>query len=168
MVMAKLPDGAIKTKLQSGAVGILYHDLCHPPATLLGTQHIWRTADGSYNNVNDPKLGKAGNNYSRSVQQQHPLPPSQLPDPGLLFDSLLKREHVSLQCFYRFLIRVLFLFMCIYAYIRAYLPSLHLTRFRVLIRHSKHLLWRLYRRAPVFISVSRSYMHSTLPLFLLF
>lgn len=93
--MARLPEGDLKNKLKAGAVELLYHDLAHPPSTYLGKQHIWRTADGSYNNVNDPKLGKAGNNYSRSVQQQHPLPPSQLPDPGLLFDSLLKREGVS-------------------------------------------------------------------------
>jgi len=96
MIMAQLPNGSTKKKLQTAAVELLYHDLAHPPATYLGKQHIWRTADGSYNNVNDPDLGKAGNNYSRSVQQQHPLPPSQLPDPGLLFDSLLKREKVSL------------------------------------------------------------------------
>jgi hypothetical protein len=97
MLVARLPNGSLKAKLQTGAVEILYHDLAHPPSTYLGKQHIWRSADGSYNNVNYPNLarGKAGNNYSRSVQQRHPLPPGQLPDPGLLFDSLLKREGVS-------------------------------------------------------------------------
>lgn len=32
--------------------------------------------------------------YSRSVQQIHPLPGHMLPDPGLVFDTLLKREAV--------------------------------------------------------------------------
>lgn len=32
--------------------------------------------------------------YSRSVQQGHPLPRNQLPDAGLVFDTLLKREKV--------------------------------------------------------------------------
>src|ERR1700744_699208 len=106
MLMARLPNGSVKTKLQTGAVELLYHDLSHPPATYLGKHHIWRTPDGSYNNVNYPNLGKAGNNYSRSVQQQHPLPPSQLPDPGLLFDSLLKREEVSIFEFLNFWLNV--------------------------------------------------------------
>lgn len=30
---------------------------------------------------------QAGTPYSRSVQQTHPLPQNQLPDPGLLFDT---------------------------------------------------------------------------------
>ncbi len=95
MLMSRLPDGKLKAKLQTGVVELLYHDLSHPPATYLGKEHIWRTPDGSYNNVNNPDMGKAGNYYSRSVQQINPLPPSQLPDPGLLFDSLLKREKVG-------------------------------------------------------------------------
>jgi linoleate 10R-lipoxygenase len=95
MLMSRLPDGGLKSKLQNGIVELLWHDLLHPPPTYLGEKHVWRTADGSYNNVNIPDMGKAGNFYSRSVQQKNPLPPSQLPDPGLLFDSLLKREKVQ-------------------------------------------------------------------------
>lgn len=41
-------------------------------------------------------MGKAGMPYSRSVQQIHPLPGHMLPDPGLVFDTLLKREKVYL------------------------------------------------------------------------
>lgn len=39
-------------------------------------------------------MGKAGTPYSRSVQQTHPLPAQELPDPGLVFDTLLRREKV--------------------------------------------------------------------------
>ncbi|KAF9259927.1 hypothetical protein L218DRAFT_873505, partial [Marasmius fiardii PR-910] len=37
-------------------------------------------------------LGRAGEPYARSVQQSHPLAAHELPDPGLIFDTLLKRE----------------------------------------------------------------------------
>jgi hypothetical protein len=42
-------------------------------------------------------MGKAGTPYARTVPQTHPLPKNALPDPGLVFDTLLKREGVSLQ-----------------------------------------------------------------------
>ncbi|KZS90725.1 linoleate diol synthase [Sistotremastrum niveocremeum HHB9708] len=79
-------------KLNDEAITLLYNDLSHPPATFIGDKDGWRSPDGSGNNLLVPKLGKAGEPYARSVQQQHPLPPSVLPDPDLLFDALLKRE----------------------------------------------------------------------------
>ena len=39
-----------------------------------------------------PNLGQAGQPYARSVPSTHPLPPSFLPDPSLVFDVLLKRD----------------------------------------------------------------------------
>jgi len=72
----------------------VYDDLSHPPATYLGTQYSYRTADGSYNNISDPKMGKAAEPYARSVQQTHALPRNMLPEAGLVFDTLLKREKV--------------------------------------------------------------------------
>ncbi|THH01371.1 hypothetical protein EW026_g1293 [Hermanssonia centrifuga] len=54
------------------------------------SQYAFRTADGSGNNVLCPDLGKAGMPYARSVQNKQPFPPNTLPDPGLVFDSLLK------------------------------------------------------------------------------
>jgi hypothetical protein len=39
-------------------------------------------------------MGKASTPYSRSVQQSHPIPRNTLPDPGLVFDTLLKRDGV--------------------------------------------------------------------------
>ncbi|KAL5492080.1 hypothetical protein ACEPAI_3527 [Sanghuangporus weigelae] len=60
------PDIQLETKLQNVVVSSLYNDLMHPPSSL-------RLADGSYNNVNLPDMGKAGAAYARSVQQIHPL-----------------------------------------------------------------------------------------------
>ncbi|TFK65591.1 linoleate diol synthase [Pluteus cervinus] len=73
-------------------IHLLYNDLAHPPATSIGNKYAFRTADGSFNNIEMPDLGKAGTTYARSVQQSHPLPQNQLPDPGLVFDTLLRRE----------------------------------------------------------------------------
>ena len=72
----------------------MYNDLPHPAATYIGNDFAWRTADGSCNNVAIPNMGKAGTPYSRSVQQTHAIPKNTLPDPGLVFDTLLKREGV--------------------------------------------------------------------------
>ena len=54
-------------------------------------KYAFRFADGSYNNVLLPSLGKAGSPYARSVPSSS-LSPSALPDPGLVFDTLLKRD----------------------------------------------------------------------------
>ena len=40
-------------------------------------------------------MGKADRPYARSVQQKHALPRNMLPDAGLVFDTLLKREKVE-------------------------------------------------------------------------
>ncbi|KAL5512887.1 hypothetical protein ACEPAH_3285 [Sanghuangporus vaninii] len=93
MLMANTPpDTQLATKLQNAVVSLLYNDLTHPPSTFVSNTYQWRSADGSYNNVNLPDMGKAGTAYARSVQQIHPLPGHMLPDPGLVFDTLLKRE----------------------------------------------------------------------------
>lgn len=60
----------------------------------MGNDYAWRMADGSNNNVSQPDLGKAGTAYARSVQQPHPLPRHMMPDAGLIFDALLRREKV--------------------------------------------------------------------------
>ncbi|KAJ7504371.1 linoleate diol synthase [Mycena galericulata] len=96
--ISRLPDGSVATTLQNKAVELcrvsiaMYNDLAHPHATNIGNTYAWRSADGSNNNVNVPDMGKAGTPYARSVQQTHPLPKHELPDPGLVFDSLLKRD----------------------------------------------------------------------------
>ncbi|KIM44733.1 hypothetical protein M413DRAFT_442688 [Hebeloma cylindrosporum] len=90
--ISKLEDGKVSRALKTKIIQLLYNDLAHPAATSISNKYAWRTADGSYNNIDIPDLGKAGTPYSRSVQQTHPLPQNQLPDPGLLFDTLLRRE----------------------------------------------------------------------------
>lgn len=86
----------------------VYKDLPHPPAGYVALplnevsapltrkhKHVtyaYRSADGSNYNILYPSLGKAGMPYARSVASEHPLPPSFLPDAGLVFDLLLKRD----------------------------------------------------------------------------
>ncbi|KAK0488988.1 linoleate diol synthase [Armillaria novae-zelandiae] len=90
--LSRLPPGSLADTLQNKVVSLLYNDLAHPPATYLGNDYKFRKADGSNNNVLTPDMGKAGTPYARSVQQIHPLPRRNMPDSGLIFDTLLKRD----------------------------------------------------------------------------
>ena len=111
--LSGLPEGPLQNRLQNAVVELrehstsfihqvslthllpVYNDLPHPPSTYIGDKYAWRCADGSCNNLSDPDMGKAGMPYARSVQQVHPLPRNELPDAGLVFDTLLKREKVG-------------------------------------------------------------------------
>jgi hypothetical protein len=73
----------------------VYNDLPHPPATFVGDELGSRTADGSNNNPTNPNLGRAGQPYARTVSAKHPVPVKSLPDPGLVFDTLLRRTEVG-------------------------------------------------------------------------
>jgi linoleate 10R-lipoxygenase len=114
--MARLPDDfGIATKMQHKLIDILYKDLPHPPASYVtnfptkapiapkptqpgGTvidpdndpDYAFRTYDGCNYNVLIPNMGRAGMPYARSVPALNPIPADALPDPGLVFDSLLK------------------------------------------------------------------------------
>lgn len=90
--MSSLPKGAVADLLNQKVVTLLYRDLPHPPASYIGDTYAWRQPDGSHNNPAQPDLGKAGTPYARSVQGVTAMPMCELPDPGLVFDSLLKRE----------------------------------------------------------------------------
>ncbi|KAK0238937.1 linoleate diol synthase [Armillaria nabsnona] len=90
--LSRLPPGQFADTLQNKVISLLYNDLAHPPATYLGNDYKFRKADGSNNNVLAPDMGKAGTPYARSVQQIHPLPRRNMPDSGLIFDTLLKRD----------------------------------------------------------------------------
>ncbi|GBE86547.1 Linoleate 10R-lipoxygenase [Sparassis crispa] len=90
--LSEHPSSNLGKQLANDTVELLYADLPHPPETLIGNQYAWRSADGSNNNINIPDLGKGGTPYARSVQQSHPLPRNEMPDAGLVFDTLLKRE----------------------------------------------------------------------------
>ncbi|TDL26424.1 heme peroxidase [Rickenella mellea] len=86
--ISKMAPGPVANKLNDEAITLLYNTVPHPPATFLGSQY--RSADGSNNSIFSPDLGKAGTPYARSVQAKHPQPTNMLPDPGLVFDTLLK------------------------------------------------------------------------------
>ncbi|KAI1312714.1 heme peroxidase [Xylaria venustula] len=53
--------------------------------------HHYRMPDGSFNNVLQPNLGKAGTPYAKSVRNTKRLHGVK-PDPGLLFDLLMARD----------------------------------------------------------------------------
>ncbi|KAI0354701.1 heme peroxidase [Trametes cingulata] len=116
-ILCRLPEeSALSKKLNDQVITTLYNTLPHPPATYVGTDYLagppapahvpemksspagpspripftLRTADGSGNNPNMPMLGTARTPYARSVQNKYPLPPNVLPDPGDVFDVLLK------------------------------------------------------------------------------
>ncbi|PYI22509.1 heme peroxidase [Aspergillus japonicus CBS 114.51] len=69
----------------------LWNDLEHPPISYLGSDHVYRQADGSGNNFLWPHIGAAGSHYARSVRPTTVQSPS-LPEPETLFASLLERK----------------------------------------------------------------------------
>ncbi|KAF8540122.1 heme peroxidase, partial [Trichophaea hybrida] len=68
----------------------LWGSLQHPPLQYVGDKFQYRQADGSYNNIMSPDLGKAGMPYARSVRGEK-MTAGAKPDPGLLFDLLMSR-----------------------------------------------------------------------------
>ncbi|EAW25699.1 peroxidase/cytochrome P450 family protein [Aspergillus fischeri NRRL 181] len=91
-VTASLPNtSALRGKITDAFVSTLWDNLQHPPLSYLGDQFKYRTADGSYNNIMYPHLGASGSHYARTVTPQHPRP-AVLPDPSLIFDTLLARD----------------------------------------------------------------------------
>ena len=76
---------------EHGAIRSLYYDLPHPPATHMGQKYQFREPDGSGNSPFDPTIGKSFTPYSRSCTGTRPLPVSDLPEPGLVFDAIIRR-----------------------------------------------------------------------------
>lgn len=109
IVMSKRKDTEFSKKMQQIVINLLYKDLPHPPSGYLclpqaptaqannvannsRVKYAFRSADGSNNNPLFPTLGQAGSPYARSVPSTNISPKSALPDPGLVFDTLLKRD----------------------------------------------------------------------------
>lgn len=88
------PNSSVALKLKDQIIGTLYNTISHPPSAFLGPSKSYREADGSWNCLHDPNLGRAGTTYARSVQGKSGLPRHSLPDPGLIFDTILKRRDV--------------------------------------------------------------------------
>ncbi|KAJ7785469.1 heme peroxidase [Mycena olivaceomarginata] len=80
--------------MSGSAISLLYNTLPHPRAALLGPVHSFRQADGRGNNLQIPQLGQAGTPYARSVQGKWCYAPTSLPDPGVIFDTLMKARDV--------------------------------------------------------------------------
>ncbi|KAL0563971.1 hypothetical protein V5O48_018086 [Marasmius crinis-equi] len=97
--------------IEKFVIDFLYKDLPHPPSGYMSTlsgsapqppsssstkpgsiEYAYRSSDGSGYNPLFPTLGKAGTPYARSVPSTRSPPLSSLPDSGLVFDTLLKRE----------------------------------------------------------------------------
>ncbi|KAJ2936955.1 hypothetical protein H1R20_g146, partial [Candolleomyces eurysporus] len=91
--VSRMDEGPMSQAIRDKIIQLFYNDLAHPAATSISPKFAWRTADGSYNNIDLPEMGKAGTPYSRSVQQTHALPANKLPDPGLLFDTVFRTSH---------------------------------------------------------------------------
>jgi hypothetical protein len=90
-VLSKLDDNSeIGTQLTSSFINTLWDAIPHPPPSSLGTKYKYREADGSYNNIRNPDLGKANTPYARAAKPAV-LQNIALPDPGEIFDSLMVR-----------------------------------------------------------------------------
>ncbi|ROV93831.1 hypothetical protein VMCG_08781 [Cytospora schulzeri] len=92
---ASLPNGSgLRGDLSGSFIKTLWNNLQHPPISYLGEGFKYRAADGSNNNIMYPQLGAAGSHYARSVVGTH-LRSTMLPDPGLIFDTLLRRDGLA-------------------------------------------------------------------------
>ncbi|KAI8964322.1 linoleate diol synthase [Daldinia sp. FL1419] len=90
-LVAGLPHGSrLREELTNAFVDELWDTLDHPPLLYMGEKHEYRMADGSWNNPMRPQLGAAGSTYARSCRPGI-VPLGALPDPGLVFESVMKR-----------------------------------------------------------------------------
>ncbi|KAI1853021.1 hypothetical protein JX265_012777 [Neoarthrinium moseri] len=90
-LLAKLPPHSrVGKQLTDGFVNNLWDALEHPPPRTLDRDYRYRQADGSFNNPQVPLMGAANTPYTRTVSSVIFQSPD-LPDPGLVFDSLMAR-----------------------------------------------------------------------------
>lgn len=90
-VVADLPDNSrLREELTNTFLNELWGTLDHPPLRYVGEPHRFRLADGSGNNPMNPSLGAAGSVYARTCRPGV-IPLGALPDPELVFESVMKR-----------------------------------------------------------------------------
>ncbi|GJN92760.1 hypothetical protein Rhopal_005798-T1 [Rhodotorula paludigena] len=82
-------DSPIQQPTTNLLLKMLWDELPHPPRSYAGP--AYRSADGSGNSFENPKLGAAGTHYARTVPPLHPKN-AHLPDPSIVFDALLRRN----------------------------------------------------------------------------
>lgn len=91
-LLAKWNQGSkLGEKLTNVFISDLWNTLNHPPPCSLGTEFMYRAADGGFNNIRIPDLGRSGTPYAR-IAKPVMLQNIALPDPGVIFDSLLARD----------------------------------------------------------------------------
>ncbi|KAL8669232.1 MAG: hypothetical protein Q9168_006169 [Polycauliona sp. 1 TL-2023] len=91
-IVAGLPSNSkLRVDLTNSFIDELWNSLEHPPMSYLGDKYTYRQPDGSHNNVMYPMLGAANTPYARSVSSNI-LSPGAMPDPGLVFDSVMARN----------------------------------------------------------------------------
>ncbi|KAK5116380.1 hypothetical protein LTR62_007927 [Meristemomyces frigidus] len=88
---ALLPADNFQTAITDQFLTQLWNDLQHPPQTLLADEYQFRQPDGSKNNPQNPQIGAANMAYARTVTPKTMMPGA-LPDPGILFDSVMARQ----------------------------------------------------------------------------
>lgn len=92
MIVAGLPTKSrTRVLLTNQFIGELWYSLDHPVLNYIGENTMYRAADGSNNNPLYPSMGAAGTTYARSVRPTI-MPPGALPDPGLIYDSVMRRS----------------------------------------------------------------------------
>lgn len=84
------PTSKLRVALTTHQVGQLWESLQHPPLSYLGDEFIYRQADGGYNSILEPSLGRAGSPYARSVKPMTKMPGAP-PDAFTLFDAIFSR-----------------------------------------------------------------------------
>ncbi|KAH9994375.1 linoleate diol synthase [Xylariaceae sp. FL0662B] len=90
-LVAGLPDNSrLRKELTNTFLNELWNTLDHPPMLYMGEKYQYRMADGSWNNPMNPQLGAAGSAYARTCRPNI-VPLGAMPDPGLIFDSVMKR-----------------------------------------------------------------------------
>jgi cytochrome P450 len=85
------PKGAASKAITGDFLTTLWDDLSHPPQMLLSEEFNYRQPDGSKNSFEIPQIGAAGMPYARTVTPKV-LRPGSLPDPGILFDTVMARK----------------------------------------------------------------------------
>ena len=89
---ACLPNDIVSEDITNTFVTTLWDDLQHPPQMLLSHDFVYRQPDGSKNNYAIPHIGAAGMPYARSVTPKT-LKAGAMPDPSVLFDTLMARKN---------------------------------------------------------------------------
>ncbi|GAB7362524.1 hypothetical protein MBLNU230_g2843t1 [Neophaeotheca triangularis] len=92
---AKLPDNLASKKITDSFLTALWNDLDHPPQVLMTPEFEFRHPDGRGNSFVNPSLGAADMPYARTVAPKT-MQPGSLPDPAVLFDTLLARKKPEL------------------------------------------------------------------------